>query len=301
METLYLGVWCEPFHDYWAVPTPNIQCSAAIHHLIVNAVFNISSDLALIAVALNISIGNQLSVLHRVFLSIIFGLGIFTVLSAVLNKYYSFTHPFGLEWTYWYVRESSTAMIVSNLPFTWNLLRRLFRLAAFNRGPEAVQKRRLQQVRRVRDAREADTLPDNYSHDDSPPRSFRLLDIAAPNLPQMPLPTLRVPRTREPTTLEGPGIPDWRGVRVYGRQEALASGMLLDEDQTLVHDEESTDERTVTPESVIHHVPAHYGEEGGEAALPDWFTRKRGLRKSMLLSTPHDLALELTESATWML
>lgn len=23
MEILYLGVWCRPFHDYWAVPTDN--------------------------------------------------------------------------------------------------------------------------------------------------------------------------------------------------------------------------------------------------------------------------------------
>ena len=25
METLYFGVWCRPFYNYWAVPTPNGQ------------------------------------------------------------------------------------------------------------------------------------------------------------------------------------------------------------------------------------------------------------------------------------
>ena len=34
MEILYLGVWCRPFNQYWAVPTDNIQCSAATNHLI---------------------------------------------------------------------------------------------------------------------------------------------------------------------------------------------------------------------------------------------------------------------------
>jgi len=53
----------------------------------------------------------------------IFSLGIFVVLAAVLNKVYSFTQPFGSLWTYWYVRESSTALLVANLPFIWALWR----------------------------------------------------------------------------------------------------------------------------------------------------------------------------------
>lgn len=34
-------------------------------------------------------------------------------------------------WTFWYVREASTALLVGNLPFTWTLLRRVFKLNAF--------------------------------------------------------------------------------------------------------------------------------------------------------------------------
>jgi hypothetical protein len=26
MESLYFGVWCRPFHEYWAVPTDNGMC-----------------------------------------------------------------------------------------------------------------------------------------------------------------------------------------------------------------------------------------------------------------------------------
>jgi hypothetical protein len=49
-----------------------------------------------------------------------------------LNKYYSFNQPFGNQWTFWYIRESSTAIITANLPFTWTLLQRTFNLGSFN-------------------------------------------------------------------------------------------------------------------------------------------------------------------------
>ncbi len=60
MESLYFGVWCRPFDQYWAVPTDNEQCSAAIHHLITNAVFNISSDLMMLCIPIPILISSQL-------------------------------------------------------------------------------------------------------------------------------------------------------------------------------------------------------------------------------------------------
>ena len=131
MEIFYFAVWCRPFHNYWAVPTPNIQCSAAIHHLITNAVFNISSDLLTLALALQMFIRSKLPLKRKLVLCGIFGLGIFVIFAAVLNKYYSFNEPFGSLWTFWYVRESSTAMIVANLPFLWTLLRRVFKLGSF--------------------------------------------------------------------------------------------------------------------------------------------------------------------------
>lgn len=135
MEIFYFAVWCRPFHDYWAVPTPNPQCNAATDHLITNAVFNISSDIFLLAIALQMIIRSYLPLKRKIILSAIFGLGIFMIVAAVLNKYYSFANPFGIEWTYWYVRESSTAMIVANLPFMWTLLRRSFKLRAFDYSP----------------------------------------------------------------------------------------------------------------------------------------------------------------------
>lgn len=54
------------------------------------------------------------------------------ILSSILNKFYSFNEPFGSQWTFWYIRESSTAIIVTNLPLTWTVFRRLFNLRSFN-------------------------------------------------------------------------------------------------------------------------------------------------------------------------
>lgn len=58
----------------------------------------------------------------------IFSLGVFVIIAAILNKVYSFSDPFSDQWVYWYVRESSTALIVANLPFVWLFYRKLFRI-----------------------------------------------------------------------------------------------------------------------------------------------------------------------------
>lgn len=131
MEILYLGVWCRPFTNYWAFPTPNTQCSAATNHLITNAVFNISSDLMIILIPMPIFLQSTLTLRKKLILCGVFAVGTFTIISAILNKYYSFTSPFGVDWTYWYIRESSTALIAANLPLTWTFFQRVLHLQSF--------------------------------------------------------------------------------------------------------------------------------------------------------------------------
>nr|OQO28591.1 hypothetical protein B0A51_05410 [Rachicladosporium sp. CCFEE 5018] len=126
MEILYLGVWCRPFSNYWALPTPNPQCDAATNHLITNAVFNLTSDIAMLAIGLPMFLRLTMPWTKKVPLIGIFSLGVFVIVAAIMNKVYSFGSPFGSEWVYWYVRESSTALIVANLPFIWLLYRKLF-------------------------------------------------------------------------------------------------------------------------------------------------------------------------------
>ncbi|KAH7259888.1 hypothetical protein FSOLCH5_009743 [Fusarium solani] len=132
MEILYLGVWCRPFNQFWAVPPKNTQCATQTNHLIVNTVLNISSDVMIILIPMPIFLKSQLPLKRKIVLIGVFALGAFTILSAILSKFYSFNEPFGSNWTFWYVRESSTALLTSNLPYIWTLLRRLFNLGSFN-------------------------------------------------------------------------------------------------------------------------------------------------------------------------
>lgn len=132
MEILYLGVWCRPFHNYWAVPTPNVQCDAATNHLITNAVFNLSSDVAMLAVGLPMFLRISIPLSKKIPLVGVFSLGVFVIIAAILNKVYSFSDPFSDLWVYWYVRESSTALIVANIPFVWLFYRKVFRIRTYS-------------------------------------------------------------------------------------------------------------------------------------------------------------------------
>ncbi|KAF2008046.1 hypothetical protein P154DRAFT_541304 [Amniculicola lignicola CBS 123094] len=132
MEILYFAAWCRPFPQYWAVPTKSSQCNALINHRITNAVFNLSSDLIMLCIALPMFLRSLLPWKRKLILCCIFSLGIFVIMASVLNKYYSFTAPYESTWISWYARESSTAILVANLPFTWTLLRKLFKLGAFD-------------------------------------------------------------------------------------------------------------------------------------------------------------------------
>ena len=119
------------------MPTPNAQCSAATNHLITNAVFNISSDVLILCVALPMFIKTRLPLRKKFAIVGIFSLGSFVILCAILNKYYSFANPFGSEWTFWYVRESSTAILTANVPYVWALMRRMFHFRALDSTSEA--------------------------------------------------------------------------------------------------------------------------------------------------------------------
>ncbi|KAG5996512.1 hypothetical protein E4U54_002549 [Claviceps lovelessii] len=132
MEILYLGVWCRPFAQYWTVPPISTQCSAATNHLITNAILNVSSDIMIILIPMPVFLQSQLALKRKFILIGVFALGSFTILSAILNKFHSFKNPFDSQWIFWYIRESSTAIIVANLPLTWTVFRRLFNLGSFN-------------------------------------------------------------------------------------------------------------------------------------------------------------------------
>ncbi|KKY21719.1 hypothetical protein UCRPC4_g03486 [Phaeomoniella chlamydospora] len=131
MEILYFGVWCRPFRYAWVTPTPKVQCATQTHHLITNLVFNLTSDICMLAIPIPLLLKSQLPLARKIILVFIFSLGCFVMLSAILSKVYSFKDPFSADWIFWYTREASTAIIVTNMPHTWALLRRVFHLKSF--------------------------------------------------------------------------------------------------------------------------------------------------------------------------
>ena len=98
MELLFFAVWCRPFHNYWSVPAANPQCSTYHDHLVVNTVFNISSDLMMLCIPLPILVRAKLPLQKKLILCIVFSMGIFVIICAVLSKYYSFSLPYGFDW-----------------------------------------------------------------------------------------------------------------------------------------------------------------------------------------------------------
>jgi hypothetical protein len=105
MEVLYFAAWCRPFTEYFAI---------------------------MLVIALQMLIRSLLPLKRKLVLCGIFSLGIFVIIASMLNSYYSFINPYKQTWTFWYVRESSTAILVANLPFTWTILRELFDLGSFD-------------------------------------------------------------------------------------------------------------------------------------------------------------------------
>lgn len=63
----------------------------------------------------------------KLILLILFGMGIFVIVSAVLTKVYCLV-PSLISYVYlnWYFREATVAVLVTNLPLVWSLLRDLF-------------------------------------------------------------------------------------------------------------------------------------------------------------------------------
>ncbi|OAG07802.1 uncharacterized protein CC84DRAFT_1195845 [Paraphaeosphaeria sporulosa] len=132
MELLYFAAWCRPFSLYYAVPTANKQCDTLIDHRITKTVFNVSSDLVMLCIALQMLIRSSLPTKRKMVLCFIFSLGLFTITAAILSLYYSISNSYIHTWLSWYLREVSMAVIVANIPFTWTILRELFEVDEFN-------------------------------------------------------------------------------------------------------------------------------------------------------------------------
>ncbi|KAJ5491071.1 hypothetical protein N7539_002638 [Penicillium diatomitis] len=124
---LSLFLICRPITDYWAVPTPNPQCSNYQYYEIVQGCFSISADIFMLLVAIPMLMQVRVPTKQKLILLILFGMGIFVIVAAVLNKVYCLV-PALISYVYmnWYFREATVAILVTNLPLVWSLLRDVF-------------------------------------------------------------------------------------------------------------------------------------------------------------------------------
>ncbi|KAI9746072.1 MAG: hypothetical protein M1818_000753 [Claussenomyces sp. TS43310] len=116
---------CRPFKENYAVPPPTLQCATLQDYLITQASFNISSDCLMLLIPIPLVVRMQVPWRRKLGILIVFSLGIFVILSAVLSKYDSLSNIYSSEFIFWYSREAFVAVYVSNIPIIWPLVRRL--------------------------------------------------------------------------------------------------------------------------------------------------------------------------------
>ncbi|KAE8377120.1 hypothetical protein BDV26DRAFT_293547 [Aspergillus bertholletiae] len=129
IEVLLCAVWCRPIEGYWVADVnSDFQCSTYFNHMIVSAVFNISSDLIMLCIPLPLFIRSRLRLAKKIAVCGVFGLGFVVILMAILNRYYSLSTLGQMVFMRWYAAEVSTAVYVANLPLMWPLVRVVFSL-----------------------------------------------------------------------------------------------------------------------------------------------------------------------------
>ncbi|KAF1942649.1 hypothetical protein EJ02DRAFT_433890 [Clathrospora elynae] len=114
---------CRPFVGYWGMPPPNPQCTTLQRYAIVQAAFNLSSDILIIAIPIPMIVSLSLPLRQKIGLGILFSMGTFVIVAAILTKIYNLSDIYATTYMLWYTREASVAVYVANLPGIWPLLR----------------------------------------------------------------------------------------------------------------------------------------------------------------------------------
>ncbi|KAI9932133.1 hypothetical protein AWENTII_010462 [Aspergillus wentii] len=124
---LSLFLICRPLTNYWAVPTPNYQCSSYQYYEIVQGCISISADILMLVIAIPLLVQVRVPLKQKLILLVLFGMGIFVIVAAILTKVYCLV-PKLISYIYmnWYFREATVAILVTNLPLVWSLLRDVF-------------------------------------------------------------------------------------------------------------------------------------------------------------------------------
>lgn len=92
-------------------------------YAIVQGTFNISSDVFMMLIPLPLILTVSVALKQKVVLFVIFSMGAFVIVAAVLTKAFFFANVYSDSYMFWYTREASVAVYVANLPCIWPLLR----------------------------------------------------------------------------------------------------------------------------------------------------------------------------------
>lgn len=137
----YYLVLCRPFNQYWALPVQNSECATYSTYSKIQMCFNISSDIFIILMPTSIIYRSRLPIKRKAVLMMVFSLGFFTIICAILNKVYNFLSPQTTVYQLWYIREASVAMWVGNIVCCWQLVQWVFHLRSFDDKHAEIQGR----------------------------------------------------------------------------------------------------------------------------------------------------------------
>src|ERR1700728_4087032 len=83
---------CRPFNGYWAMPPPDPQCTTLQHYALVQGCFNVSSDALMLCIPLPLITRLAMPWKQKGVLLVIFSMGIFVILAALLTKIFNLTN-----------------------------------------------------------------------------------------------------------------------------------------------------------------------------------------------------------------
>ena len=103
------------------------QCSTFQYYEIIQGCVAITADIAMLLIGLPLLMQVRVPLKQKLILVVIFGMGVFVIVAAILTKVYCLV-PELISYVYmnWYFRETTVAILVTNLPLIWSLLRDVF-------------------------------------------------------------------------------------------------------------------------------------------------------------------------------
>ncbi|KAI6484226.1 hypothetical protein MCOR14_009985 [Pyricularia oryzae] len=115
---------CRPFSGLWAFPPPTRDCATLETYQMAEGSLNIASDVLMVCVVLPIAFRINMPLRHKLVLFFVLSAGLLVIAAAILTKYFDLSTDWDPTYILWYVRESSLAVCVANMPILWPLLLR---------------------------------------------------------------------------------------------------------------------------------------------------------------------------------